>query len=107
MLHLLHVCHMCVSSTKRGQGAVDFVAHSWLAGHSLAGEGGVVATDLVETLQRMFAYKPATADCIGAGATDTPRSRTNFTASTLNSRLNFGRSILVLQFQKHLILVSM
>ncbi len=34
------------------------------------------------------------------------RSRTSFTASSLNSRLNFRRCISILQFQKHLILVS-
>ena len=42
-----------------------------------------------------------------ACATFTPRSRTSFTASILNSRLNLRRSIFVLQFQKHLNLVSM
>ena len=42
-----------------------------------------------------------------ACATFTPRSRTNFTASSLKSRLNLRRSIFVLQFQKHLNLVSM
>ena len=36
----------------------------------------------------------------------TPRSRTSFTASSLNSRLTFRRCISILQFQKHLILVS-
>jgi hypothetical protein len=38
--------------------------------------------------------------------TDTPRSRTNFTASILNSRLNFRRCIATLQFQNHLISMS-
>jgi hypothetical protein len=35
--------------------------------------------------------------------TDTPRLRTSFTASSLNSRLNFRRCSSILQFQKHLI----
>src|SRR5690606_6832019 len=37
---------------------------------------------------------------------ETPRSNTSFTASSLNSRLNFRRCIVTLRFQKHLILVS-
>ena len=41
-----------------------------------------------------------------ACATATPRSRTNFTASSLNSRLNFRRCIYTLRFRKHLISVS-
>ncbi len=41
-----------------------------------------------------------------ACATATPRSRTNLTASSLNSRLNFRRCIVTLWFRKHLILVS-
>ena len=41
-----------------------------------------------------------------AYATNTPRSRTSFTASSLYSRLNFRRCIYTLRFQKHLISVS-
>ncbi len=70
-----------------------------MAGNALAGASASSRIQRLSTLS-------ATARSRQACATDTPRSLTSFTASSLNSRLNF-RLIGILQFQGHdLIVVS-